>query len=136
MAQVAARLNGLVRQEGIEHTAAHDPEGGRPGQLRRHRILQAPGEAHPADHLIHRGRQIEGEPALHRGRHATATGFGASRGLGLQQDHPAATGRQMERRRATGGARAHDDHIGMGGLAHTLRMSASFSASFFSSSAM
>jgi hypothetical protein len=43
----------------------------------RDRILQAPGEPHLADHLIHRGGKIEGKPTLHGSGHPTPTGLGA-----------------------------------------------------------
>ena len=126
---------GLLHQVGIEHRPAHDPEGSIAGQHGRHGVAQAPGEAHLLDHRVHRRPQVEGEQALHRGRHAAATGLGAREAGPIQQHHLQAPLSQVEGGGAASGPGPHHGHIGWGG-AHTLRMSASFSARCFSSSAM
>ena len=83
---------GLLGDGGIQAGTAHDPEGGFPRQHRRDRIFKAPGETHLADHLIHRRGEIEGKPALHRSRHATAAGLGPRHALALQEQNPSASG--------------------------------------------
>jgi hypothetical protein len=92
--------------------AAHDPKGRIARQHGRDRILQAPGEAHLLDHLVHGRAQIEGKPALHGGGHPAAAGLGPRQGLALHQGDAAASGGQMEGGRGPGGATAHHNHIG------------------------
>ena len=96
MAQFGTCLDRPIRQELIQYGPAHDPERCIAGQLRHDGIFQAPGEAHPSNHLVDGGCQIKREPALHGGRHATAAGFCSPGALAFQQQHaPAALG-QME----------------------------------------
>ena len=134
--QLGALGHGLLDQVMVELGALNNPERGITRQHGHHRILEAPGELHLGDHPIDGRLQIKGEPALHRRRHAATTGLGAGQRLGLQEQHTAATGRQVICRRCTGRTGADDGDIKRVGLAHTLRMSASFSARSFSISAM
>ena len=123
--QLGAGGHGLLHQELIELGAPHDPERRVARQHSGDRVLEAPAEAHLADHLIHGGAEIEGKPALHGGGHAAAAGLGPRQRLTLEDQHPPAPGRQMKRGGTTGSSGPHHDHIE---IAHTLRMSASLSA--------
>lgn len=135
--QFGASHLGLAAEEGVENPAAHDPEGGIAREFGPHWILQGPGEANAADHLIHGRREVKGEPALHRCGHAAATGVGQARPLLLlQQDHPATGSGDLEGGGSAGGPGANDDGIRRGWGAQTLRISASFSARCFSNSLM
>ena len=77
-------------------------------------------------------RGVAREPLLNRGSHASATGFGARQGALIDQDNRASTQGKLVGRCRPGGTSTHHSNI----ETHTLRMSASLSASSFSKSAM